>query len=98
MVLIMRNLGSGAWLYLWVFTTAFCLAINMAWPVLITPLFNTFKRLKLGRVRSGVEALVSRCGIQTNRIFEVDGSRQSLHSNAYVGGSKLAAAPCPATV
>jgi len=86
MVILMRNLGDGAWFILWVFTTVFCLAINMAWPILIAPLFNTFKRLESGMVRTGVEALVTRCGLRADRIFEVDGSRQSAHSNAYVSG------------
>jgi STE24 endopeptidase len=52
MVVLMRNLGGGAWFCLWIFTTVFCLALNIAWPILIAPLFNTFKRLEEGKVQA----------------------------------------------
>lgn len=86
MTLILRRLGPGAWWWLWLFTSAFILAFNMAYPVLIAPLFNTFKALDDGPVRQGIEGLIRSSGISCSCVFEVDGSRQSSHSNAYVAG------------
>lgn len=49
MVVLVCGLGSVACFHLWIFTTLCCLAINMAWPIHIAPLFNTFKRLESGK-------------------------------------------------
>lgn len=50
MVVLVRGLGSVACFHhLWISTTLCCLAINMAWPIHIAPLFNTFKRLESGK-------------------------------------------------
>jgi len=86
LVLLVRSLGGSAWLYGFGFITSFALLFNMAYPVWIAPRFNTFKPLPDSDVRAGIEALVSASGISCERIFEVDGSRQSNHSNAYVAG------------
>eukprot|EP00310_Coccolithus_braarudii_P018216 CAMPEP_0183343274 /NCGR_PEP_ID=MMETSP0164_2-20130417/9219_1 /TAXON_ID=221442 /ORGANISM="Coccolithus pelagicus ssp braarudi, Strain PLY182g" /LENGTH=473 /DNA_ID=CAMNT_0025514055 /DNA_START=27 /DNA_END=1448 /DNA_ORIENTATION=- len=86
LVLLVRSLGASAWFYGFVFLTSFALLFNMAYPVWIAPLFNTFTPLEDGEVRSAIEALVRASGISCERIFQVDGSRQSSHSNAYVAG------------
>jgi len=86
LVLVVRNLGASAWLYGFGFTALFVLAINVVYPIWIAPLFNSFTPLPDGDVRRGVEALVRASGISCERIFQVDGSRQSSHSNAYVAG------------
>ena len=86
LVVLLRNLGESAWLYAWAFVTGFCIVFNVVHPIWIAPLFNTFRPLPEGPVRSGIEALVRSSGLRCERIFEVDGSRQSSHSNAYVAG------------
>lgn len=86
LVLVVRNLGDSAWVYGVGFTSAFVLVLNVVYPVWIAPLFNTFTPLPEGEVRRGVETLVRESGISCDRLFQVDGSRQSSHSNAYVAG------------
>jgi len=86
LVLVLRNLGELAWLYAWAFITVMVLVFNMIFPTVIAPIFNTFKPLEAGEVRDAIERLISTSGLPCNKIFEVDGSRQSAHSNAYVSG------------
>ena len=86
LVILLRNLGPSGWIYLSTYVTVFILCFNIVYPEYVAPLFNDFTRLRDGPVRDGIESLVTRSGIACNRIFEVDGSRQSNHSNAYVAG------------
>jgi len=86
LVVVLRNLGEHAWLWAWAFVTAFCLVFNVLHPIWIAPLFNSFTPLPDGPVRAGIENLVRESGLRCDRLFEVDGSRQSSHSNAYVAG------------
>jgi STE24 endopeptidase len=79
--------GPGAWVYLWAFISAFVFVLNVAYPVYIAPLFNTFTPLEEGtELRGAIDALVEKSGIDCRQCFMVDGSRQSAHSNAYVAG------------
>ena len=79
--------GPGAWVYLWAFISALVFALNVAYPIYIAPLFNTFTPLEEGtELRSAIDQLVEKSGIDCRQCFMVDGSRQSAHSNAYVAG------------
>jgi len=86
LVMLLRNLGDSAWLFAWAFLTVFVLLMAMLYPVWIAPLFNTFKPLRHGELREGIEHLITQSGISCDKLFEIDGSRQSSHSNAYVTG------------
>ena len=79
--------GPGAWVYLWGFISAMVFVLNVAYPVYIAPLFNTFTPLEEGtELKASIDALVEKSGIDCRQCFMVDGSRQSAHSNAYVAG------------
>ena len=58
------------------------LRTHQRYPTLISPLFNTFKPLEEGATRVAIEQLVGQSGLSCEKIFEVDGSKQSAHSNA----------------
>ena len=78
--------GPSAWFYLWVFITFFALVMNMLYPIVCAPLFNTFTPMEDGELRDGIESLIEQTGLDCKKVFMVDGSKQSSHSNAYVGG------------
>jgi STE24 endopeptidase len=84
-------------LWAWAFVTAFCLVFNVLHPIWIAPLFNSFTPLPDGPVRAGIENLVRESGLRCDRLFEVDGSRQSSHSNA-CARTALTATPSPSSV
>ena len=72
--------------YLWAFISVLVLVLNTLYPVLIAPFFNTFTPLEDGPVRAGIEKLIADTGLNCKKVFMVDGSKQSNHSNAYVAG------------
>ena len=74
------------WLYTWVMWLAFTLALVMAFPRWIAPLFNRFTPLEDGDLRRRIESLIERCGFHAKGLFVMDGSRRSSHGNAYFTG------------
>ena len=56
------------------------------YPTVIQPMFNTFTTLPEGELRTKIEALASRISFPLTKLFVVDGSRRSGHSNAYFYG------------
>lgn len=58
----------------------------IVYPTLIQPLFNTFKPLDEGELKTMINALAARIHFPLSKIFVVDGSKRSSHSNAYFFG------------
>lgn len=86
MLWLMDKMGERWWLYAWLAWTGFSLLMMWAWPTLIAPLFNTFRPLPDGEMKSRIEALLVRCGFRSRGVFVMDGSRRSSHGNAYFTG------------
>lgn len=55
-------------------------------PVFIAPLFNTFEPLRDPELRQRLLTMAREQGIPADDVFQVDASRQSRHTNAYVVG------------
>ncbi len=56
------------------------------YPTLIQPLFNTFTPLGDGSLKKKIEALATKVSFPLTKVFVIDGSRRSSHSNAYFYG------------
>jgi STE24 endopeptidase len=63
--------------------TIFAVAVE---PVFIAPLFNKFTPLAAGPLKTRLLDLAHAEGIPARDVWEVDASRQSGHTNAYVAG------------
>ncbi|PJF19775.1 hypothetical protein PSACC_00414 [Paramicrosporidium saccamoebae] len=76
--------------YFVVATCAVTLVIQMLmvliYPTLIAPLFNKFTLLEEGELKSKISALANRINFPLTKIFVIDGSTRSTHSNAYFFG------------
>jgi STE24 endopeptidase len=83
---LMERAGALWWLYAWVVWVAFTVLMTWAWPTLIAPLFNKFTPLTDESLRQSAEALLERCGFASKGVFVMDGSRRSVHGNAYFTG------------
>jgi STE24 endopeptidase len=55
-------------------------------PVVLEPIFNRFTPLPPGQLRSDVLALAERSSVDVGQVYEVDASRRTTGSNAYVTG------------
>ena len=83
---LMERAGNLWWLYAWAVWVAFTVLMTWAWPTLIAPLFNKFTPLADETLRERAEALLQRCGFASKGVFVMDGSRRSVHGNAYFTG------------
>jgi STE24 endopeptidase len=83
---LMHQAGSAWWVYAWIVWVAFTLFITWAWPTFIAPLFNKFSPVQDQTLREHTEALLQRCGFSSKGVFVMDGSRRSVHGNAYFTG------------
>ncbi len=62
------------------------LALSMAYPLLIEPLFNRFTPLPQGPLRSAITELAERQGVRIREVLVADASRRTTALNAYVSG------------
>ena len=83
---LMARMGGLWWLYVWFAWVTFNMAVLIAYPTLIAPLFNKFSPLENGDLRSRIEALLAKCGFRSRGLFVMDNSRRSSHGNAYFTG------------
>ncbi|HET7587470.1 MAG TPA: M48 family metallopeptidase [Gammaproteobacteria bacterium] len=83
---LMARAGSLWWLYVWALWLAFTLIMTWAYPALIAPLFNKFRPLDNVELKERLNALLARCGFNSEGVFVMDGSRRSAHGNAYFTG------------
>lgn len=77
--------GPHFYLYVSVFLVAVQLLLLLLGPHIMA-LFNTFAPLKEGSLRSKIFALAGSLHFPLGKLFVVDGSRRSSHSNAYMYG------------
>lgn len=74
------------WLLAWAAFAALSLLMSLAWPLLIEPLFFKVRPLQHPELEPKIKELAERARVHVNRVFEVDASRRSNHSNAYFSG------------
>lgn len=82
---LMRRSPRGWWAPGSVVVVAFAAVTIYAGPVVLDPLFNTFKPLA-GQSRTDVLELARRAGVDVGQVYEIDASRRTTAANAYVTG------------
>jgi len=82
----MRRFGRRWWVPASGLVVAFGVFMTYASPILIEPLFNTFKPLPAGELRSDVLELADEAGVKVGEVYEMDASRRTTAANAYVAG------------
>ncbi|KAI4338397.1 hypothetical protein MLD38_023461 [Melastoma candidum] len=85
-IVIVQNGGPYLAIYLWGFMFVLSLVMMTIYPILIAPLFNKFTPLPDGELREKIEKLASSLKFPLKKLFVVDGSTRSSHSNAYMYG------------
>jgi STE24 endopeptidase len=89
-------LAGGLWIvqkspeYWWLFAWGFILVVSLFMmylsPYVIEPLFNKFTPLKVEGLEEKIRELMKKAGIRVSRVFAMDASKRSRHSNAYFSG------------
>jgi STE24 endopeptidase len=74
------------WLWVWLFFLAFGVFMMYISPYVIEPLFFKFEPVSVEGLEARIRALMEKAGLKVSRLFQVDASRRSRHSNAYFTG------------
>ncbi|HSE42693.1 MAG TPA: M48 family metallopeptidase [Acidobacteriota bacterium] len=78
--------GSNAWLYCWIVSVAFSLALQYIAPVWILSLFNKYTPLPDGDLRHAILNYAQKVHFPFKEIFVMDSSKRSTKSNAFFTG------------
>jgi STE24 endopeptidase len=76
------------WIWLWAFFLAFSLFFMYISPYVIEPLFNKFTPIadEYKELEERIKSMFEKVGIKISRVFQMDASKRSKHSNAYFTG------------
>ncbi|GAB5356896.1 hypothetical protein AAMO2058_000327800 [Amorphochlora amoebiformis] len=87
-ILLIQLGGEWFYLYVWGFLLAFQFIMMFIYPTCIQPCFNKVEALPEGSLRTRIEDLASQKGINfpLKKLYQIDGSLRSSHSNAYMYG------------
>ena len=83
---VIRRTGEHWWLWGTVTSVALATLALLIAPVWIDPLFNTYKPVENGEVRSAVLAMAQADGVPVDNIYEFNASRQTTRVSANVSG------------
>jgi len=83
---IIRWGGERFYVYVWAFMFLFSIFMMTAVPVFIMPLFNKYEPLKEGELKDRIYALAGRLSYPLTKLYVMDGSKRSSHSNAFMFG------------
>lgn len=78
--------GDYFFVWLWLFTGIVSLALMTLYPVFIAPLFDKYRPLDAGPLRTSIEELAAQLKFPLAQLYVVEGSKRSAHSNAYFYG------------
>jgi STE24 endopeptidase len=83
---VIRRRPRDWWLVLSALAVPFTVILSQLAPVLIMPLFNTYRPLRDQDLAERIRALAARSGIEVAEVLEVDMSRQTKKANAFFTG------------
>ncbi len=74
------------WFFSFLLIFTVIVLVNLLYPTLIAPLFNTFTPLENEELNRKIQALLERSGFKSEGVFVVDASKRDSRLNAYFGG------------
>lgn len=86
LISIIRWGGDYFFIYAWLFTTVVALLMVTIYADYIAPLFDTYVPLPKGELRDQIEELAASLNFPLYKLYVVEGSKRSSHSNAYMYG------------
>ncbi|GAB6027176.1 CAAX prenyl protease 1 [Chamberlinius hualienensis] len=86
LIYIIKVGGDYFFFYVWIFTIAVSLFLLTVYPDFIAPLFDKYTPLPEGDLKTRIEDLAASINYPLKKIFVVEGSKRSSHSNAYLYG------------
>jgi STE24 endopeptidase len=78
--------GSYAWIYCWAVVILYMLVVQYVAPTWIMPLFNKFKPIEEGELKSAIMSYAESIQFPLKNVYVMDGSKRSSKSNAFFTG------------
>lgn len=78
--------GDYFYIYVWTFMCIFSIVMMTLVPVFIMPLFNKYEKLPDSELKTRIYALADTLKYPLTKLFVMDGSKRSSHSNAFMFG------------
>jgi STE24 endopeptidase len=78
--------GQAAWFYCWLVIIAYMIVIQFIAPTWIMPIFNKFKPLEEGELKTAILSYAQSIKFPLKSVFVMDGSKRSSKSNAFFTG------------
>ncbi len=85
-VSFIKNTGEIWWILGAIFTSLFSFFITYIYPTFIAPLFNKFETLDDENLKHEIFNISEKAKFPLDKIFKMDASKRSKHSNAYFTG------------
>jgi len=86
LIWIVNSTGDRFYLYLWAACQTLIFVMLWVYPTFIQPLFNKFEEVKDQGLKAAIEDLAKGLEFPLYKLFQIDGSKRSSHSNAYFFG------------
>lgn len=83
---VVRWGGEHFYLYIWGVCQVLIFVFMFLYPTLIMPLFNKYEPLHDASLKKKIEDLAAGLNYPLQKLFQMDGSKRSAHSNAYMFG------------
>jgi STE24 endopeptidase len=74
------------WIWIWGFFLVFSFFMIYISPYVIEPLFNKFTPIDEKGLEEKIKELMQKVNIKVSRVFKMDASKRSRHTNAYFSG------------
>ncbi|KAH7728345.1 Peptidase family M48 containing protein [Aphelenchoides avenae] len=78
--------GRYFFVYVWAFLSLFTFVMMWVYPEFIAPLFDKYTSLPDSKLKEKIEALAQKVEFPLTKLYVVQGSKRSSHSNAYMYG------------
>uniref|UniRef100_A0A0K0E7G6 CAAX prenyl protease n=1 Tax=Strongyloides stercoralis TaxID=6248 RepID=A0A0K0E7G6_STRER len=83
---IVENSGEYLFVYAWIFVSIVVFLLLTIYPEFIAPLFDKYTPLPDGELKTKIENLAKSVNYPLTKLYVVQGSKRSSHSNAYMYG------------
>ncbi|MBS1113652.1 MAG: hypothetical protein H6Q92_1415 [Nitrospirae bacterium] len=83
---IVQSSPGAWWIWIWGFFLVFSLFMMYISPYVIEPLFNKFTPIEEQVLVEQIKQMIHKVGITVSRVFRMDASKRSRHTNAYFSG------------
>lgn len=83
---LVQNFPSMWWFAVWLFLFIFSIFMMYISPYVLEPLFNKFTAIDDPEFENSIKELSEKAGIHVSRVFKMDASKRTNHSNAYFSG------------